>query len=436
MKSFTDVLNVLANSHYDMRVLVSKWQEMLSPDPANVEFKFFDGTTFVIENFASIRKNIEDAISNYGNVAMMTATDASSLKYNDGTLVVGNGSGPYTLHKSDEFHGYGVSNGVIDGSDKQFGLNPAQAWGCVNAGGYYHNIVGTEAWGIDSDRVMGARFEVTGTGVFKRASNTTMGVWANPNSVTIRGQTPSAYAQISHDGIRGENSQKKAWGYGIPESNYLNSVMRQWADGTFSEADEVTRCLNLQPQINQLKNVQLIPMSIKLTKVNSLTSLHKIGDTFPVEDNNNIRIILPGMFADTEAKRLSRIQSATLILNYNTERDWAGYYGNYKKSHFGNVTFAPDRFTVVKQTGDGEKGKTPEDYSVMEFAGFSGNGNGFAVTKDEAFFSGDVYLFLQYIVFDKPGDTSENAKADDDGEAVDYTEDSENADDGDDSGGP
>jgi hypothetical protein len=51
IKSFNDVAGVLAHFHYDMRVLVHNWREMVLGQPNDVTFKFFDGSSYTLPNF-------------------------------------------------------------------------------------------------------------------------------------------------------------------------------------------------------------------------------------------------------------------------------------------------------------------------------------------------------------------------------------------------
>jgi len=309
MKSFDDVLNILANSHYDMRELVAKWQEMLSPDPAEVVFRFFDGAEFKVENFASIRKHVENAISNYGNVALMT--DGDKLNYNNGSLLIGTENGPHIAHRVNQVIGYRQKN-LLDGGTEtngNFGINVAQVWGTSlpdAADRTVGAVANTDMWGLDADRVQGRKFEITGGKGLNRDSGSS-GVWISSDGLQLRGGNPDHRATVDHNGVRGVTSENKEWEYGVRESQMVKSLL-SIADAIAGEPGSAPEnddpCKLSGNNINLLQNVQYHSITLRLEKGGTISGSFERGDngvtggkeTFAINNNGPLVVQVPPIF--------------------------------------------------------------------------------------------------------------------------------------------
>jgi hypothetical protein len=385
MKSFDDVLNVLANSHYDMRVLVSKWQEMLNSEPATVVFQFFDGTEFEIENFASIEKSVRDAISNYGNVALLS-TAGNRDQYNGGRLLIGDEHGPYTVYRWDQIQGYGQKVGQNPhGKPGNFGLNVAQVWGnslptdTPDIG----RIAEGDMWGLDASRVQGEKFEITGDPNLKNRNQNTNGVWISSNGLHLVAGDDTTKVAVDHNGVRGVTETGAPWEYGVDKSNYLKYMTEQYRPGTFTKSDGISDCIKEQAQINQLQNVQVFHLNIKLNKLSANAPLSKVGDlqsllkTDMSKNTTEYKVMIPNIFFSPDGSPNNiRIVGATVFTQY-TESN---------KNFNGSVSVCFS-YSIADNSAAVEM--------VLSRPGLSSS------TPINDVYNAE-YLFLQYVAFDNP----------------------------------
>lgn len=313
MKSFEDVLNVLANSHYDMRVLVSKWQELLNPDPDYVEFQFFDGTTYKVPNFTMLHDG--------GAPELAKMTTGSEARYNKGALIVGNGDGqPRTVLSE-----YNLIGGNQPGphwlntpeSPKRssFGINERQVWGSNN--NYeIDKVESTDLWGIDGCRVQGERFELTGTGAFNRNNGNSMppsitGAWISSNGMFLAGaNAENNNVTVGFEGVHGK-ADGITWRYGAPESAWLTAqlaISGQWdvavdANGE-TTIDPCTACEMQGEHVNPLQNLQYHTMSLRLYKLPEGSSKRIIGG-YSSSTYKEPSINFPNVVTATTVKQVS-----------------------------------------------------------------------------------------------------------------------------------
>jgi len=169
--------------------------------------------------------------------------------------------------------------------------------------------------------------------------------------------------------------------------------MSQWQPGTFDDPDNPDRdeCLAKQPQINPLKNVQHMAMTIQLedsyyqghpTSLSATAAIQATPGTWGAytESYNayiiNLWVLIPDMFTACKNNRICSVISAALIPAKNYIEGNA-YYRTLSNSYAIHASHNMPRIVFAYPT---------------------------VAPIDTTFYNNlkKSYLYLQYITFDKP----------------------------------
>lgn len=121
---FATAIQAICNSQADVNELVTKWSQIMSSSPMEVEIRLSNGTTTVIKNVAMVENELQKSVKEtYPNINQSRAVFRGSNVSSTGSLIMG---------ASAEYSGMG-SHGqckyVSDGSDTtQRSLTPLIGW--------------------------------------------------------------------------------------------------------------------------------------------------------------------------------------------------------------------------------------------------------------------------------------------------------------------